>query len=141
MQQIAFKREFSFLFLVVKTGNVQYLEEKIQLIKKIAIKKSGKKSLKIRILRNRDRFSKKCFRDFLTPYLGYLCTKFGTNRTFRLDVNFYTDRQIHWLIHRQTFSFIFIRDCKCTMYFDLYESVVSAIAFRSFEPIVSVHCI
>ena len=34
MQQIVFKREFSVLFDAVKTKNVQYLEEKIQLIKK-----------------------------------------------------------------------------------------------------------
>ena len=43
MQQIVFKREFSILFDTVKTENVQYLEEKIQPIKKIAIEKIQKK--------------------------------------------------------------------------------------------------
>ena len=43
MQQIVFKREFSFLFDAVKTENVQYLEEKIQPTKKNVIKKSRKK--------------------------------------------------------------------------------------------------
>ena len=42
MQQIVFKREFSILFNAVKTENMEYLEEKIQLIKKII-----KKFLKI----------------------------------------------------------------------------------------------
>ena len=39
MKQIVFKRKFSLLFDAVKTENVQYLEEKIQPIKKIVIKK------------------------------------------------------------------------------------------------------
>ena len=48
MQQIVFKREFSVLFDAVKTENMQYLEEKIQPIKKIIIKTiQKKKSLKI----------------------------------------------------------------------------------------------
>ena len=42
MQQIIFKREFS---VVVKAENVQYLEEKIQHIKKIVIKKIQKKKI------------------------------------------------------------------------------------------------
>ena len=44
MQQNVFKREFSVLFDAVKTENVQHLEEKIQPIKKIGIKKIKKKS-------------------------------------------------------------------------------------------------
>ena len=40
MQQIVFKREFSILFDAVKTETVQNLEEKIQLFKKIVIKKN-----------------------------------------------------------------------------------------------------
>ena len=49
MQQIVFIREFSVLFYaVLKTEKAQYLEEKIQPIKKIAIEKiQKKKSLKI----------------------------------------------------------------------------------------------
>ena len=47
MQQIVFKREFFVIFDAFKTENEQYLEEKIQPIKKIVIKKSRKKSLKI----------------------------------------------------------------------------------------------
>ena len=48
MQQNVFKREFFFLFDAVKTETVQYLEEKIQPIKKIVNKKiQKKKSLKI----------------------------------------------------------------------------------------------
>ena len=45
MQQIVFKRKFSILFDVVKTENVQYLEERIQPIKKIVIEKIQKKKL------------------------------------------------------------------------------------------------
>ena len=48
-------------------------------------------SLKIWTLRNRNRFSKKSFRGVLTPYLGYLRTKFGTNKTSRLGVSLYTE--------------------------------------------------
>ena len=44
MQQIVFKREFFILFDAVKTENVQYLEEKIQSIKKKCYKKIQKKS-------------------------------------------------------------------------------------------------
>ena len=40
MQQIAFKREFSILFAAVKIENVQYKDEKIQLIEKIVIEKN-----------------------------------------------------------------------------------------------------
>ena len=62
MQQIVFKRKCSVLFDAVKTKNEQYLEEKIQSIKKIVIKKiQKKKSLKILILRNLDQFSKNIF--------------------------------------------------------------------------------
>ena len=43
MQQIVFKRNFSVLFDSIKTENVQYVEEKIQAIKKIVIKKIQKK--------------------------------------------------------------------------------------------------
>ena len=45
MQQIVFKRKFSVLFDTVKNENVQYLEEKIQPIKKIVIEKIQKKKL------------------------------------------------------------------------------------------------
>ena len=45
MQQILFKRKFSILFDVVKTENVQYLEEKMQPIKKIVIKDPEKKKV------------------------------------------------------------------------------------------------
>ena len=54
MQQIIFKREFFFPFDVVKTENAQYLEKKIQPIKRIVIENiarkynvARKKSLKI----------------------------------------------------------------------------------------------
>ena len=47
MQQIVFKREFFVIFDAFKTENEQYLEEKIQPIKKIVIQKIQKKSLKI----------------------------------------------------------------------------------------------
>ena len=47
MQQISFKREYAILFDTVKTKNVQYLEKKIQLIKKIVIEKNPEKSFKI----------------------------------------------------------------------------------------------
>ena len=50
MQQIVFRREFSFLFdaVKIKKKNVQHLEGKIQPIRKIVIKKNPeKKSLKI----------------------------------------------------------------------------------------------
>ena len=47
MQQIVFKRKFSVLFDAVKTENVQYLEEKMQPIKKTIIEKINKKLLKI----------------------------------------------------------------------------------------------
>ena len=51
MQQIVFKRKFSVLLDTVKTENVQHLEEKIQPIKNIIIRKIQKKikinSLKI----------------------------------------------------------------------------------------------
>ena len=43
-QQIVFKREFSVLFDAVKTENVQYLEEKMQPIKRILSKKFQKKN-------------------------------------------------------------------------------------------------
>ena len=46
MQHIVFKRDFSVLFDAVKTENVQHLEEKIQLIKKIVIKRARKNRLK-----------------------------------------------------------------------------------------------
>ena len=39
MQQIVIKIEFSVLYDAVKTENVQYLEKKIQSIKKIVIEK------------------------------------------------------------------------------------------------------
>ena len=49
MQQIVLKREFSVLFNTAKIENVQYLEGKIQPIKKMSLKKlkRKKKSLKI----------------------------------------------------------------------------------------------
>ena len=94
MQQIVFKREFSFLFDEVKTENVQYSKEKIQPIKKIVIEKIQKKrSLKIWILRNPERFSKKFLRGILASYLEYLHTKYGINKTSRLVVRLYTERQ------------------------------------------------
>ena len=43
MQRIIFKKEFSVLFHAFKTKNMQYLEEKIQLIKNIIIEKIQKK--------------------------------------------------------------------------------------------------
>ena len=60
MQQIVFKKEFSVLFDAVKTENLQYLEKKIQPIKKIAIKKNR--------LRTADRFSKNSLQGVLNPY-------------------------------------------------------------------------
>ena len=49
LQQNVFKSEFSVLFDAVKTKNVQFLEEKIEPIKKIFIKKSPEKNhLKIK---------------------------------------------------------------------------------------------
>ena len=60
MQQIVFKRNFSVLFDSIKTENVQYVEEKIQAIKKIVIKKNPEKKLfQISILRYPDQFLKK----------------------------------------------------------------------------------
>ena len=48
MQQIVIKKEFSILVDAIKTKNVQYLEEKIQPIKKTVIEKIQKgKSLRI----------------------------------------------------------------------------------------------
>ena len=48
MKQNVFKRKFSVLLGAVKTKNVQYLEEKIQPIKKTVIEKIQKgKSLRI----------------------------------------------------------------------------------------------
>ena len=46
MQQIVFKREFSVIFYTIKTENVLYLEEQIQRIKKIVIRKIQKKIAK-----------------------------------------------------------------------------------------------
>ena len=43
MHHIVFEREFSDLFDAVKTQNVQYLEEKVQLIKKLVFEKIQKK--------------------------------------------------------------------------------------------------
>ena len=43
MQQIVFKREFFVIFDAFKIENVQYLEEKMQPIKKIVIEKILKK--------------------------------------------------------------------------------------------------
>ena len=53
-------------------------------------------------------FRKKSLPAVLTPYLGYLHTKFGINRTSRLGMCLYTDRQTH----RKTLCFIIIRDSK-----------------------------
>ena len=39
MQQFAFKREIAVLFDAIRTENVQYFKEKIQLIKKIVTEK------------------------------------------------------------------------------------------------------
>ena len=39
MQQVVFKREFPVLFDAVKTENLQYLEQKIQAIKKNVVEK------------------------------------------------------------------------------------------------------
>ena len=86
--------------------NVQYLEEKIQAIKKITLKNPEEKSLKLSILKNPNIFSKKSLQGVLTLYLGYLNTKFGMNRTSRLGVTLNTDRQIH----RKTLCFINIRN-------------------------------
>ena len=47
MQQIVIKKEFSILVDAIKTKNVQYLEEKIQPLKRLLSKISRKKSLKI----------------------------------------------------------------------------------------------
>ena len=47
MKQIVFKRKFSVLLNALKTENVQHLEEKIQTIKNIVIKKIQKKLLQI----------------------------------------------------------------------------------------------
>ena len=113
MHQIVFKREFSVLFDAVKTENVQSLDEKIWPIKKDCYwKKSRKKSLKIWILKNPDWFLKKSLQGVLTPYLGYLHTKFDVNRTSRLGVRLYIDR---W----QTVCFSIIRDyftLQCMLY-------------------------
>ena len=75
MQQIVFKRKFFRSIRCSQNENVQYLEEKIQPIKKIVTEKiQKKKSLKILILRNPDRFLKKSLLGALTPYLLYLHT-------------------------------------------------------------------
>ena len=86
MQQILFKSEFSVLFDAAKTKNVQYLEEKVQPLKRLLSKKiQKKKSFKIVILRNPEP-KKNRFKMLL------LHIKFGINRTSRLVVSLYTDR-------------------------------------------------
>ena len=45
MQQIVFKRKLSVLFDSVQTENVQYLDEKIQPIRKIVLKKKSRKNI------------------------------------------------------------------------------------------------
>ena len=90
MQKIVFERDFSVLFDTDKTKNVQNFEGKIQPIKKIIIQKIQKKSLKIWLLRNSDRLSKKSLRGALTSYLWYLHKKFRINRTSHLGVCLYT---------------------------------------------------
>ena len=87
---------------------MRYLEENMQFITKIFIKKvqkKEKKSLKFEFLRDSYRFKKKSLEGVLTPYLGDLHTKFGINRIFRLGVTLYTDRQTD----SQTLCFIFIK--------------------------------
>ena len=60
MQKIVFKREFFILFETVKTENVQYLEEKIQPIKIIVIKKNPEKiALNLNFKKSRLIFEKK----------------------------------------------------------------------------------
>ena len=59
MQQIVFKRDFSILFDIVKTVNVQYLEEKIMPIKKIVIQKNPEKIAKNLNFRKSRSISKK----------------------------------------------------------------------------------
>ena len=96
MQQIVFTREFSVLFDAVKTVNAEYLEKKSPL--KDCYRKNPeinpeKKSHKILILRNLDRFSIKSLRGVRTPYLGYLLNKYGINRSFRFGISLYADRR------------------------------------------------
>ena len=66
MQQIVIKREFSILFDAVKTENVQYLEEKMQPIKRIAIEKSRKKIAEnLNFVKFRSIFKKNLLEEFL----------------------------------------------------------------------------
>ena len=95
MQRIVFKREFSVAFDAIKTENVHYLEEKIQPIKKIVIKKGRKK---------------KFLRGVLTLCLGYFHTEFGINRTSFLDMSLYTQRGTDRQIRRKTLYFIIFSD-------------------------------
>ena len=90
MEHIIFKREFSVLFDAVKTENVPYLKEKIELIKKIVIKKSRKNHLKFEFQEIQIDFRKNLL----------LHIKFGISRTSRLRTNQF---------HRQTLCFIIIR--------------------------------
>ena len=85
--------------------DLQYLEEKIQPIKKIIIEKIQKKNcLKLDFFKkNSDRFSKKSLQGVLAPYVGYVHTEFGINRTSSLGVRLYTDRQTN----SQTNSFFY----------------------------------
>ena len=71
---------------------MQYLEEKMHPIKKIVIQKIPKKN-QLKFERNPGRFPRISLRDILTPYLGYRHAKFGMNRTSRLGMSLYTDRQ------------------------------------------------
>ena len=90
MQQIIFKREFSFLFDAVKTENVQYLEGKKQPNKRDCCRKKSRKKnhLKFEFLGIQIDFRKNLF----IPHLGYVHTKFGINRSSLLDAILYTDR-------------------------------------------------
>ena len=94
MQQIVYKIEFSILFDAIKTENVQYLEEKLQSIKKLVIEKIRKKiAANFNFNKSRSIFQKISLH-VLTLYTGYLYTKFGINRASRFGVSLYTDRQI-----------------------------------------------
>ena len=91
MQQIVFKGKFSVLFDATKTENIQYLVIEIDCYLKHPEKKIFEN---LSFEKSRSIF-KKIVQGVLTPYLGYLQTKFGINRLSRSGVSLHTNRQIH----------------------------------------------
>ena len=74
---------------------MQYLKENIKPIKKNIIEKIQKKiTLNLNFKKSRSIFEKNLFEVLLFHYLVYLHTKVGMNRTSRLGMSLYTDRQI-----------------------------------------------